>query len=318
MKANVSLPMILTIVLLSPWILWGQQGPGGMGGPLGGGRSNGVIEVATGITQGRIITLGGRMTPLRKLSHSVSVAGYVDRILVKVGDRVTQGQSLLTISRDSVGETFRPVVLESRISGMVSEIFLNEKEEVKPGSPGISIIDDSNLVLRSALSDRDAQALRALGKISITGKTPEGKTYFGSLDQVSAEPDYTTGLFTLSMDFPKQDGLFFGTVVFVDITAEKPTGIEVKKTAILQEGPQTFIWVLDKENKLRRRPVTLGTPNDDKIPVIRGLVAGERYVGKISGKEKEGMSTRELIQANLGGTPGNAPTSNPTRETRGN
>lgn len=291
---------LLALALFLPLPLGAQAGPGG---GMGSGTTGGdLIVVATPPTSGRVVTVGGRIAPVRKISHTFTVAGVVDKILVNLGDRVTTDQALIRVLRDSVGETFRPVLIESRLSGVVSEIQVYEKEEVRVGLAAITILDDASFVLRTSLSDRDALAIRGMGSSAITGKTPDGTKFSGRILQVSAEPDYTTGLFTLTMEFPRQRGLSVGLVVFVDLAAEKPQGFAVKPTALYTLDEKTYLWMVGPDTKLVLRPVTASKITEGLVPVLSGLTTGERYVSRVSGKEKEGMSPRELIQANLGST----------------
>ncbi len=255
------------------------------------------------VRQSRVITVGGRLTPFRKIDHSFTVNGYVDTLLVKAGDRVRSGSPLVKITREVIGETYRPVILESRIDGIVSEINVYEKEEVSGGQSAVTVLDDSLYLLMVSLSDRDAQAVRNLGRISVKGVSPEGAEFSGKIRDITTEPDYTTGLFTLTMEFPRNRDLYLGSVLFVDLPVQKAAGISIDLSALVREGDSDFIWVLNKENTLEKRPIVPGEEQDDKIAVTEGMTAGERYVRKPGGLEKAGMTIRELVQANMAGNP---------------
>ncbi len=252
---------------------------------------------------GRVITVGGRLQPRNKIVHTVPVAGYVDEILVQVGDRVTEGQALARFTRGVVGETFRPALLESRLAGVVSAVQIYDKQEVGAGNPGVTILDDRSFLLEAALSDRDAQDLRSKDGAAVTGITPEGQSYPGKILRLSLEPDYTTGLFTLTMEFPRVSGLSLGMVLFIDLPIQKAQGILVETPALVLSGDQPFIWLLDDENTLIRQPLVTGEPQGESTLILQGLSAGDRYIRQPSGREEEGMSLRDLIQANLNSRP---------------
>lgn len=272
---------------------------------FGGSRpgSGGVFAVASPAQPGRMVTVGGRLQPRSKIVHTVPVAGYVEDILVRVGDRVSEGQLLARLTRGVVGETFRPALLESRMAGVVSAVQIYEKQEVGAGSAAVTILDDRSLTLEAALSDRDARDIRALGRIEVTGVTPEGKSFTGKIVQLSLEPDYATGLFTLTMEFPRAPDMFLGMVLFVDLPARKAEGITVETTALVFSGEQAFLWLLDDENLLRRRPVISGQNQGINTLILEGLSPGERYIRQPGGREEEGLGLRELIQANLNSRP---------------
>ena len=68
------------------------------------GSGGGPIATAGAAGSGRVITVGGRITPYRKISHTFSVDGYVDALLVSPGDRIKAGDPLIRQTRDVVGE----------------------------------------------------------------------------------------------------------------------------------------------------------------------------------------------------------------------
>ena len=119
-------------VLITPGSqLPGSQTPGTQSGTRQGGQNPqvpGAGLVASARLETRTTTIGvaGRLEPARRLAHTVSLAGFVDTIHVRVGDRVTVGQALVTISREIPGEVFRPLIVTSRIAGRISELHLIE------------------------------------------------------------------------------------------------------------------------------------------------------------------------------------------------
>ena len=269
-----------------------------------GDQGNGMIAVAGSAGTGRVITVGGRLTPFRKISHSFTVDGYVDALLVQTGDRVKAGDPLIRLTRDVVGETYLPVILESRIDGVVSEIHVAEKEQVSSGTAGVTVLDDSSYLLNASLSDRDAMAVRKLDASRVTGLSPEGSSYPGRIRSITTEPDYTTGLFTLTIQFSRSPGLYLGTVLFVDLSIEKASGISIDQSALFREGEASFIWVINEQGLLEKRSIIPGEVQDERIFIQEGLSAGERYVRKPAGRETGGMSIRELVQANMAGAAG--------------
>lgn len=270
----------------------------------GGGRpgSNNIFGVAGSASPGREITVGGRLTPYRKVEHSASVEGYVDSLPVKLGDRVSVGSPLVRISRNVVGETYLPVVVESRIDGIVSDIKVYRNELVTSGTSAVTILDDRFYLLKASLSDRDALAVRRLGALAVQGKTPEGDSFPGTIEELSTEPDYTTGLFTLTIAFPRNRNLYLGAVLFVDLPVEKPAGIIIDATAVFTDGGASFVWIINKDSQLEKKAVTPGALSDTGIAIDKGIASGDRYLRKPGGQEKEGMSIRDLVQANMAGS----------------
>ena len=166
MKKNGLVLLIFLLLLRSAAPVSSQSGMGGGTGSGGGSGpgaapgSTGIFAVASPAAAGRIVTVGGRIVPVRKIVHNTNVPGYVDEIMVKVGDRVQRDQPLISLRRDAVGETFQPLLLQSRLRGVVSEIHVYKTEEMKSGAPAVTILDDSSYLLKTSLSDRDFRGVR--------------------------------------------------------------------------------------------------------------------------------------------------------------
>ena len=267
----------------------------------GGGRSSlGPIVTAGTAQQERIVTLGGRLEPMRKITHSIPVAGNVSSILVSVGQRVQAGQNLVQLSRSVVGESYRPVYLEARLSGVVSQILVSEMAEVTAGTQAVIIIDDSSYLLKASLSDRDATAVINMANQTFTGTSTEGVSMNGRVVSISPEPDYSTGLFTLTMEFPRTEGSFLGMVIFVDLKVSSGGGVPVEKTAVFTENGESFIWAISQNNTLLKQQVKQGRELETQILIEEGIPAGARYIRAPRGDEKEGTEIREYLQASLG------------------
>lgn len=281
--------IIICIVLLSTPI-WAQRAQNGERSPVFS-----LFSKATPGKAGRIVTVGGRLSPKLKVNHTVSVAGYIESILVEVGDKVVEGQPLVRVTRNVAGETFLPVIIESRINGIVSEINIFEKQEVSVGTSAITILDNSSFKLETSLSDRDTRAIRELGNIGIVGSTTDGKAFNGKILYISQEPDYDTGLFTLNMEFKYTEGLYLGMVLFVDIEAQKPEGLTISKPSLFRENGKTYIWKLSKDNKLSMSEITIESESKSGVIISSGLKSGESYLTEITGNEKDGMDPKELL-----------------------
>jgi multidrug efflux pump subunit AcrA (membrane-fusion protein) len=221
----------------------------------------------------------------------------VDTIHVKVGDRVAEGQALVTLSRDAPGEVFRPLVLASRITGRVSEIHLNEGAEVRSGAVAVTVMDDSEYRLVAALSDKDAFRVAAMGRAAVLARSADGISLRGSLAGVAAEPDYSTGLFNATLRFPAQAGARIGMVLFMDLPVEEVRGLFVKQDLIVRRFGRSIMWIIDENDKLKQVQVSTGKPYGDEILVTAGLPPGTRYLNRLNSGEREGLALQEYLGA---------------------
>lgn len=238
-------------------------------------------------TRRRIIQVGGRLEPRRRLVHSASSGGLIQELKLKVGDRVNEGEILFTVDRNEAGQNFKPVPELARIEGIVSAVERGPGEEVREGDPVVTLIGVEGYLLEAKVSDKDAFSIRVGQTVEAHGV--EGSLVNGVLQSRSPEPDYETGLFSLRFLFPPSDELFVGAFLLIDLPAETVEGLFVPSAAIDRRYGKSFLWLVDPDKQiLVRREVRTGTAMGDSLQISDGLEAGERYLTSLSGREREG------------------------------
>jgi multidrug efflux pump subunit AcrA (membrane-fusion protein) len=231
--------------------------------------------------------VGGRIEPKSRVIHQIDSAGYVESILVEVGDLVETGQALLSVTRkDDVLNLYKPAVMTARISGRVSDILVQLEDEVNAGEEAVVIIGTGGYILEAYVSDKDA--FRIDPGQNITARTTGGKTIRGTLISRSPEPDYTTGLFQLTFAFPNNQQIYTGEFVLIDLPIDRTRGVFVRRDQVVRRYGKYFIWVVSEEMTLEAREVVLGAAFGDLVLIETGLEAGETYLSRLTGREKEG------------------------------
>ena len=254
-------------------------------GPLG--RRN--LLTAAVERRSRVIQVAGRLKPRTSILHTAPADGLVQGLMVSPGDRVRAGTLLFSVDRNEVGVSFRPVPEFARISGLVSEVNISNEEEVSEEDPGVTLIGLDGFTLEAKISDNDAFTVAA-GQ-SVKAHTRDGAEIQGTLARRSPEPDYATGLFELTFEFPPDPAAFVGAFVLIDLPTEITEGFFVPRGAIDRRYGRNFLWIVEgTESTLQRREVILGTSIGDEILVSEGLSAGERYLKRLSGREREGSA----------------------------
>lgn len=273
-----------------------QQGAGrGSGGGRVGAPGAGIPE-STGLPIARAesavkynsISAGGRLQPKTKVGHQVITNGYIDSVPIRIGRKVREGQTLFTIERNDVSGSFKPAIVASRIDGIVSEVSVQRYDEVRNGDPGVIVIGTEGYILEANISDKDAFKVE-VGE-QVVGRTIDGDSINGQLIGRSPEPDYNTGLFSLTFEFPNSRHAFIGQFVLVDLPVDRITGIFINRELLIRRYGTFYLWVVDDGNLLRTREVVTGALYGNDILIKEGLSVGERYLTRLTGREREGMS----------------------------
>jgi multidrug efflux pump subunit AcrA (membrane-fusion protein) len=245
------------------------------------------VAIAEVSEQSHSITVGGRLEPQSRIVHKISTGGYIQSISVREGQLVETGQELLSVRRkDDVMELYKPVPLIARISGRVSEVLVQPDAEVNAGQSAVVILGTQGYLLQANVSDKDAFKI-AVGQ-SVKGRTSGGAPISGFLFSRSQEPDYTTGLFELKFHFPNSQRVSIGEFVLIDLPIDRVRGLFVPRDVVVRRYGKYFLWIVNESQVLEAREVTLGQVFGDLVLVSQGLQPGERYLKRLTGRERDG------------------------------
>ncbi len=125
---------------------------------------------------------------------------------------------------------------------------------------------------------------RAMEKmtLSVDAFGPDNKTVVetGALKVVDNQVDQTTGTIKLKAEFPNRDlQLWPGGFVNVRLLINTLKDVVVVPTAAVQRGPRgTFVYVVQPENKVAIRLVSVAQQDESQAVIDKGLDAGDRVV----------------------------------------
>jgi membrane fusion protein, multidrug efflux system len=124
----------------------------------------------------------------------------------------------------------------------------------------------------------------------------------GELRILDNQIDTTTGTLKLRAEFANQeDTLFPNQFVNIELLVDTLRGVTVMPTAAVQRGaPGTFVYLVNADQTVTVRPVTLGPSHGDMVAIDKGLSPGERVV--IDGADKLRNGAKVVARDERGGT----------------
>lgn len=190
--------------------------------------------------------------------------------------------------------------LVSPASGTVLEVLAKENQVLPPGGPVVVIGDLNRLEVRAELLTYDAVNVRTGQKAVISGAVLGDTQIEASVSQVY--PKAITRVSTLGLEQQRvpviitlaQPGALrpgFDVDVRI-ITGSKEGVIVAPKSAVFQEGTDSFVYVVDK-GVARSRPVQLGIETAESVEVLSGLNEGDVIVRNPRGEVKDGTRVAE-------------------------
>ena len=123
---------------------------------------------------------------------------------------------------------------------------------------------------------------------TVTGKAVGGESLSGKLVARSPEPDYRTGLYTLTFRFPNVASAYLGQFVAIELPVGATSGIFIPQSVLVRRYGRYFVWTVTPENTLRTIPVTPGPVFGSVVLIKEGLDEGDSFLTRVSGREREG------------------------------
>ncbi|UCB44363.1 MAG: HlyD family efflux transporter periplasmic adaptor subunit [Spirochaetota bacterium] len=287
---RLSLLIIIAALLFSASLTSAQQRDGTQTDAQQGQTQNmsaSPVSIARLSEQFHTISVVGRLEPKNRIVHHIPNNGYISSVSIKEGGFVEEGQQLFSIKRkDDVMNIYKPTLVTARITGWISKVFVQVDDEVEAAEPAVVIIGTEGYILDANISDKDAFKIR-IGQ-RVTARTTGGVTINGVLANRSQEPDYSTGLFTLTFHFPNTQRTYVGEFVIIDLPIDKARGLFVRRDLVIRRYGKYFLWVVNEAGELTAREVVLGASYGELVKIDQGLEAGEHYLNRLTGREKEG------------------------------
>ena len=201
----------------------------------------------------------------------------------------------LDLERTEVRAPFDGVVLSEDV---------DRGEYVRAGEKVATIFSSREVEIEVSLSLRDAAFVKIpdfnSGKASdveVILDTGEGLyRWKGQVSRALTVDEKTRTLpvvVTVKDPYATMPPLAVGTFVKVRIKGRVLKGVALLKEGVLRwaEEGRPFVWVVDGENRLRKRMVELVRTMDGSV-VVRGLEDGERVVTSMAGIGIEGMEVK--------------------------
>ena len=164
-------------------------------------------------------------------------------------------------------------------NGVVTRILVTEGETADTGKPLAWVAQTDTVKVKFAAGSRQALALSA-GQLT-TWTEPEGTLKRdGHIHQLDLMADPATHLLEGEALFANPDGRFVpGLLVTIEVrTAHRQDVIILPTGCLVEADGQNTVWVVDAQNRVTQRPVTLGLKSADRVEVVSGLTDGDIVV----------------------------------------
>lgn len=259
-----------------------------------------VVKIGEGTIRETLFYTGDLHAEREVNVHSV-VTGKVIRYNYSEGDRVKKGSTLVLLERTETWDEFKPVVVESPISGIVAINYLDKGELATPQTPLSMVVGGKGIKVAIKVTDIELGMIKKGMKAELKVPPFPGKIFNGVVSKVAPVIRRETRTASVEILFENEDHMLlsgmFGDIRIIVETKENV--IIVPYDTLLFEkvgkvGPYCF--VLEGEKIVKKRNLKTGMIEEEKVEVIEGLKVGELVIdlGKESLKDgKEVLAIEE-------------------------
>jgi RND family efflux transporter MFP subunit len=173
-------------------------------------------------------------------------------------------------------------VLRAPISGVVTRMSATLGASVDPSQPLVEISDPSALDILLSVTPTDAANVRPGAKVTLSaGQNATGEPLgIGTVSDVSSTVDSVTRSVAVRVQASRtRRPLRIGETVNGGIAvATRPTAIVIPPDALVPEGEDFKVFVVDGNGIAHERDVKIGGRSAVGVEITEGLTAGERVV----------------------------------------
>lgn len=190
--------------------------------------------------------------------------------------RVQQTRAQAAVS----GNQSRYTALTADRDGVVTEIRAEPGQVVEAGEVVVRIADRQELEVVIAVPESRMPDVTMGKEVQVRLWVAQEKVLHGKIREVAPAADTITRTFQVRISILDNDPVLrMGMTAGVRFFNTDSAGLLLPTPAVAKLDDRTIVWVVDpKSNQVHPRPVQVGAYREDGIPVLGGLVAGERVV----------------------------------------
>lgn len=145
--------------------------------------------------------------------------------------------------------------------------------------PVVQVAQSNLLRLRMPVPEADVPYIHQGGQVQVKVNS-SGRTFTGTVVRFTRELDTNTRTMLTEVDVPNPDltlspGMYAETQIQLE---RKDNALTLPAQAVVRNGDQASVLVVDNANRVEKRNVTLGIETANQVEITNGLKDGERVI----------------------------------------
>lgn len=193
--------------------------------------------------------------------------------------------------KSEVNAQYRYTNITAPFSGTITAKYAEQGDMANPGMPILTIESPSALQAQVLVSEQNITSIQQGMPVNVTLKSLN-KTVTGSVSEISKSATNTGGQYMVKINIHQAADLLPGMFVNAQFPFKTSTktnhdiqkSITVPKTALVENGQLTGVYVVSSQNTAVLRWVKTGKIFGEEVEILSGLSAKEPYIVSANGK----------------------------------
>ncbi|MDV4111486.1 efflux transporter periplasmic adaptor subunit [Elizabethkingia anophelis] len=201
--------------------------------------------------------------------------------------------------KNEVNAQYRYTNVTAPISGTITAKFAEQGDMANPGMPLLTIESPSSLQAQVLVSEQNITMISNGMPVEVTLKSMN-RTVSGTVSEISRSAANTGGQYMVKINIHNASDLLPGMFVNVHFpfkTSGKinqgfQESIMIPKTALVENGQLTGVYVVSTQNTAVLRWLKTGKTTGDQVEILSGLNPKETYIVSSTGKLYNGAKVK--------------------------
>lgn len=248
--------------------------------------SSAAIDELRAAREQAVVELDAAKTALERVEATVASRALPLKEAQNARQRVRAAEVALQLA-DAKLATVRAsadtkeLIIRAPRSGVVVEKTVVVNQQVQPDSPSLIVVADLSSVWAIAdIFESQAVDIHQGGIAEVTTPSVPGTTLTGKVLMVSSIGDPERHTLPVRVRLANADHRLRPNVYArIRFQVQHPeASLEIPASAVVSDGERQYVYVQDKPGHFARREVVAGSAHEGRIPIIKGLTAGETIV----------------------------------------
>jgi RND family efflux transporter MFP subunit len=183
-----------------------------------------------------------------------------------------------TYNMKDAESVFQYTEIKAPFHGIVTRKNIHEGDLAVPGNILLVIDDNQNYQFKAVIEESKLLKIKSGQKIMVKLDALSNKKIPCRVSEIIPRIDPVTRTFEIKIDLPELSGIMSGMYGKAYFSVGRHSLLLVPKTALVQCGQLSSIYIVSRAGVVERRLVKTGKTYDDNIEILSGLDPGESVI----------------------------------------